>query len=149
MAITDDHKKVLKETYLGDPYLSLKDLSTASESVCGVPVSIEALKIMSWAEGWGVEKKRVQLGKSGLPTDVADEADDLRKIVYAQAMDPEARHGPNELASLIRTWEAIRAASPRRKSGKSSRQQQIEATRLAKEKVKELEEKRENARVSS
>ena len=55
MAISDEDKQVLKETYLGDPYLNLRELSDASPGVCGVPVSYEALKIMSWDEGWGVE----------------------------------------------------------------------------------------------
>lgn len=149
MAISDEDKLVLKETYLGDPYLNLRELADASKSICGVPVSYEALKIMSWAEGWGVEKKRLQLGKSGQPKDMADEADDLRLITYAQAMDPEVSHSPADLAALIRTWETIRVASPRRRSGKSSRQQQMDATKEARRLVAELREKRENAKTAS
>lgn len=149
MAITAEKRQILKETYLGDPYLNLRMLSDESESICGVKVSYEALKIMSWTEGWGVEKRRSQLGKDGQPKDMADEADDLRQIIYAQAMDPEVKQSPNDLAQLIRTWETIRAASPRRRSGKSSRQQQLEATKLAVRRVEELAKEREDARASS
>ena len=135
--ISDDHKKILKEAYIDDPSMSLKAISNMSKEIAGVHVSEEMLKILSMREGWGVEKRRISLGKVGLPTDVSDEADDLRLMVYNMIMDPESKQKPQDLIALIKTWEGIRAASPKARSGKTARQQQIEATKHAVELLEE------------
>lgn len=135
--LTEEQKRKLKEAYLEDNYLSLKQLSDISESVCGIKVETNNLKQMSMIDGWAIEKRRQQLGKSGQPKDIADEADDLRKIVYDMIMDPEVQRDPAAISQLIGTWDKIRIASPRKSSGKSSRQQQIEATQAGIEKAAE------------
>lgn len=146
MAISEEARKLLKDAYLSDPYMKLKELSEISESVCGSQVIHDTLRSMSWAEGWGIEKRRMQMGKDGMPRDMADQADDLQSIVYAQIMDPEKTHNPSDLSRLIGIWETVRLIAPKRRSGKSSRQQIIEATRMAMEKVSELSSRREDER---
>lgn len=141
--LTEDKKKRLKDAYLGDASLTLKRLADSSESVCGISVSLEALKIISWTQGWGVIKRRQQLKKEGEPLDVADEADDLRRIVYGRIMNPDTEIGAADLANLIRTWDVVRAVSPRKTSGKSTRQQVIDSTRIGIEAVMQLMQERD------
>lgn len=141
--LTEDKKERLKDAYLADAGLSLKRLADISESICRVAVSYEVLKTISWTEGWGVIKRRQQLGKKGQPVDVADEADDLRKLLYGRVMDPEASLNATDMANLIRTWDTVRAVSPRVTSGKSTRQQVIDSTRIGIEAVMQLVKERE------
>lgn len=136
--LSDEHKKKLRDAYIEDPGMSLRNLANVSEAVCGTTVGPEVLQSLSWTEGWGVEKRRQQLGKKGQPVDLADEADDLRKILYGKVLDPDADLSASDLASMIRTWDMVRAASPRKTSGKSSRQQVIEATRIGIEAVTQM-----------
>lgn len=140
--LTDDRKAKLKDAYLSDAGLSLKNISEQSKSICGIGVSLEVLKTISWTEGWGVIKRRQQLGKEGEPLDVADEADDLRKILYSRIMDPEKDVSPGDMANLVRTWDTVRAVSPRKASGKSTRQQIIDSTRIGIESVMKMVEER-------
>lgn len=141
--LTEDKKERLKDAYLTDAGLSLKGLADISKSICRVAVSYEVLKMVSWTEGWGVIKRRQQLGKEGQPVDVADEADDLRKLLYGRVMDPEASLNATDMANLIRTWDTVRAVSPRVTSGKSTRQQVIDSTRIGIEAVMQLVKERE------
>lgn len=142
--LTESKKAELKDAYLTDASLTLRRLSDLSESLCGISVSVEVLKIISWTDGWGVIKKRQQLGKEGEPLDVADEADDLRRILYARMMDPDMEIGVRDMADLVRTWDTVRAVSPRKVSGKAARQQVIDSTRAGLVAVAELIEKRAN-----
>ena len=142
--LTDDRKRKLKDKYLTDVGLTLQELSNISESICGARISLEVLKTTSWIEGWGVIKRRQQLGKEGEPLDVADEADDLRKILYARIMNPDTEIGATDMANLVRTWDTVRAVSPRKTSGKSARQQVIDSTRAGLVAVAELVERRNN-----
>ena len=140
--LSDDNKSVLRDAYISDPSMSLRQLAAVSGDVCGTEVGPEVLQSLSWTEGWGVIKRRQQLGKEGQPVDLADEADDLRKILYGKVLDPDEDLSASDLASLIRTWDMVRVASPRKSSGRSSRQQVIEATYAGIDAVAEMMEER-------
>jgi hypothetical protein len=145
--LTDGKKEELREAYLSNASLTLDKLAKESEGICGIKVSLEALKIISWTDGWGVIKRRQQLGKEGEPLDVADEADDLRQILYARIVNPDIEISATDMANLVRTWEIVRAVSPRKTSGKSSRQQVIDSTRIGIEAVMQLMEERDLSSV--
>ena len=133
--LTDEMIQILRDTYLEQGNVSLTDLSKMSRDLCGVQVSPGAIRHLSRRGKWGVIKRRRSLGKDGVPDSVEDEADDLRAMVYERITDPDSNLSAGEFSQLIGSWDKLRAVAPQRRSGKTSRQLRIEATRRAAKKI--------------
>ena len=137
--LAEEHVETLKRLYLDDPSMTLKELSERSEELIGIRASLDTVKNLSSMYRWGVEKRRSQMGRVGLPEGIVDEAQDMRTIIYDLIMDPEYKASVQEMTALIGSWDKVRAIAPTTKSAKTSRQRQMEATRRGSRKPKEGE----------